>query len=128
MNCIEYTGYRDAFGYGQSGRGYAHRWAWEQAHGPIPDGLCVLHSCDNPSCINIEHLRLGTHTDNMRDLVERGRASRGVLHPAAKLTNEERREIRERHLNGERVCTIAPDYAVARSLVSMIANGKRWSP
>lgn len=55
----------------------AHRVAWELLRGPIPDGMSVLHSCDNPRCCNPEHLRLGTHADNMDDKRKRGRAWRG---------------------------------------------------
>lgn len=128
--CIEWPNYRDANGYGRLGSGrYAHRVVWQHHHGPIPEGMEVRHRCDNPPCINIEHLELGTHADNMRDLAERGRAPRGVLHPAAKLTDDDRHSIRQRFLDGERVCVIERDYPhVSHALVSMIANGKRWSP
>ncbi len=55
----------------------AHRWIWEQINGPIPDGLNLLHTCDNPPCVNyVEHLYLGTQSDNMRDREARGRANR----------------------------------------------------
>lgn len=57
----------------------AHRAAWEAAHGPIPAGLFVLHHCDNRACSNLEHLYLGTHADNMRDVRERGRAAKPRL-------------------------------------------------
>lgn len=79
--CIEYEGARTTKGYGQYtlpvGRGkyimLAHRVAYELAHGPIPAGLQVMHTCDNPPCVNPEHLRVGTGSDNMRDCVEKGR-------------------------------------------------------
>lgn len=54
-----------------------HRWAWTQAHGPIPDGLVVCHHCDNPPCSNVEHLFVGTMMDNARDRDAKGRAASG---------------------------------------------------
>ena len=74
--CVEWIGYTMPGGYGQSNGKLAHRTAWETAHGPIPDGIEVLHSCDNPPCHNPEHLFLGTQADNMADMDAKGR--RGV--------------------------------------------------
>lgn len=81
--CIEWTGATNSNGYGHLGRGgrrepkvMAHRLAWELARGPIPAGMHVCHSCDNPPCCNVEHLFLGTRSDNMSDMVSKGR-SRG---------------------------------------------------
>jgi hypothetical protein len=55
----------------------AHRVAWELANGPIPVGKMVLHTCDNRACVRPDHLYLGTHTRNMQDMIERGRAATG---------------------------------------------------
>ena len=72
-------------GYGVINHGgvmrYAHRLAWEFAYGPIPEGLCALHRCDVPACVNVAHLFLGTVADNNRDMAAKGRA---VGHNAAK--------------------------------------------
>lgn len=75
--CHEWTSTL-ARGYGRFwvvGRGqvHAHRFAYEMAYGPIPKGLCVLHKCDNPKCVNPDHLYAGDYTDNARDMVNRGR-------------------------------------------------------
>jgi hypothetical protein len=71
--CWEWKGKSAPLGYGHVQKTYAHRRAWELHFGPIPDGLWVLHSCDNPICVNPSHLRLGTPVDNVRDRQERGR-------------------------------------------------------
>lgn len=75
-DCIEYEGSKDGDGYGMfSIRGYqirAHRYAYMQHYGDIPDGLIVMHKCDNPSCINPEHLILGTIADNNKDRDNKG--------------------------------------------------------
>ena len=74
--------------YGRSQRGYGrfrfggltqrtHRLAWAFAHGPVPEGMCVCHHCDNPRCCNPKHLFIGTSADNNADKVAKGRQSRG---------------------------------------------------
>lgn len=79
LECWAWTGRKDAFGYGvvQLGRGEprtgAHRVSWELHVGPIPEGMQVLHHCDNPECTNPSHLFLGTPLDNMLDASAKGR-------------------------------------------------------
>lgn len=82
--CWEWTGGRANRGYGhvEPVRGQnrsAHRVSWELTNGPIPDGLWVLHRCDNPPCVRPSHLFLGTHADNMRDMEAKGRGKHPVL-------------------------------------------------
>lgn len=79
--CWLYMGFRKWDGYGWVSRFgknmTAHRYAWILTHGPVPEGLHVLHQCDNPPCCNPDHMRLGTHAENMAEMKERGRANAG---------------------------------------------------
>lgn len=84
--CLLWTGPRFPGGYGRItrrkdlrryGTPLAHRAAWIDAHGPIPDGLCIAHHCDQPACIRLDHLFTATHAENMRDKVAKGRARGG---------------------------------------------------
>jgi hypothetical protein len=80
--CWEWIGARLPFGYGNYwsyfDRRYkgAHRYAWERMFGPVPAEKCVLHSCDNPPCVNPAHLFLGTDLDNVQDCIQKGRRAR----------------------------------------------------
>lgn len=84
-NCWEWTGTFANSGYGQLkvfGRMVsAHRYSYELHNGHIPDGMCVLHQCDNKTCINPDHLTLGTHAENLREAAERGLMPTGEAHP-----------------------------------------------
>lgn len=102
---------------------YAHRVAYELAKGSIPEGMFILHSCDNRKCVNPDHLSVGTFDDNMADMVDKERQAHGVKNGRAKLTAEQVREIRSAvgtHTE------IAARYGVTRSLVSLIRSGRIW--
>jgi hypothetical protein len=119
-------GYGQCWGGVERGKMYAHRWSWEIANGPIPDGLKVLHRCDAPPCVRPSHLFLGTVKDNARDMTDKGRARGrwGETHHTAKLSNDHVREIRARHAQGETGRDLAADYGVAHSTISRIVNFK----
>ena len=133
--CIEWTGSRikHSQDYGQISRDakmvYTHRLAWELKYGPIPEGLGVLHRCDNPPCCNDEHLFLGTDADNALDREAKGRGNqpKGVDHPRAKLNEADVAEIRRRLAAGEVQHVIAADLGISRTHVSNIKTGMRWS-
>jgi hypothetical protein len=104
---------------------YAHRLMYENIYGPIPDGMLVMHTCDNPQCVRPGHLKLGTNADNTADSLAKGRHKgyRGGLDEFDVLS------IRERRLAGERVKDIAKDYAhlVSACAIHSVVSGKTWT-
>lgn len=84
--CWEWLGYIDRYGYGCISHGEtnrrlrAHRVSWNIFVGSIPDGVDVLHKCDNRKCVNPNHLFLGSHEDNMRDMAQKGRQAQEKTH------------------------------------------------
>lgn len=104
----------------------AHRQAWLDAGREIPPGLCVLHRCDVPACVNVEHLFLGTRTDNFKDSVNKGRfwslKRRQHMERLRKLTDEQVAEIRGSDLTHGQ---LARKYGVERSYVSRLKRGER---
>lgn len=97
-SCWEWTAYKQGKGYGligtANGSARAHRISWRIHNGPIPKGLFVLHRCDNPACVNPDHLFLGTHKDNMSDRQRKKRHAYGTRNGNAKLNPESVRAIR----------------------------------
>jgi HNH endonuclease len=130
-DCWIYTGAKHKFGYGMINKSEskksdittAHDYAWEIEHGPVPEGMFVLHKCDNPPCCRIDHLFLGTHQDNMDDMMEKGRKPRGSAVPAAKLTDDQVLSIRS---DKRPSVVIAAEYGISKSLVGYIRQGLRW--
>lgn len=114
-------------GYCYGGRQwYTHRLAYYLSLGPIPDGLKVRHTCDNPPCCNPAHLLLGTQADNMRDKKERGRAARGERSHAAKVTEQIVADIRRRRAAGEPRLQVAAEYGISYTAVFSIERGRSW--
>lgn len=110
----------------------AHRISWELHNGPIPPGLDVLHNCpggDNPACVNPAHLFLGTHTDNMADMVAKGRhnAPHGEQCSSAKLTPAQVLEIRQLRTAGQTLKVIAAGFDVSLQAVHYIVTGRNWA-
>ncbi len=109
----------------------AHRLSWEWFKGPIPEGLLVCHKCDVPSCVNPDHLWLGTNDDNLKDMAAKGRGRSGAVggekHGSAKLTNAKVMDIVERLGRGENCCSIARDFGVTHPTIRDIKVGKTWS-
>lgn len=133
--CWLWTASRNGDGYGMMvfrgrGRG-AHRVSWVLHYGEIPDGLRVLHKCDNPPCVNPEHLFLGTQLDNVRDCMAKNRdrknPRKGASHPNAKLTENDVWEIRRMLSHGLMHKTIAQKFGLRRQSIGDIANGRNWA-
>jgi hypothetical protein len=132
--CLEFTGTINHNGYGilrwsrmGKARNYlAHRATYEALRGEIPSGANVLHSCDNRACCNIEHLRLGTHQDNMNDVRERRRGTIGSPPWSAKVDADAVREIRRRHRAGEHPRDIAKAYGLSYSATRAITHRRAW--
>ena len=107
----------------------AHRLAWVLEHGPIPKGRnpCVLHRCDNPKCVNVRHLFLGTDLDNNRDMWRKGRAVivRGAEHGRARVADHVN-EIRLRILSGEPMTDIAKAFGVIPASIFAIKKNKNY--
>ena len=137
--CWVWIGWRDRNGYGKirdrtGGKFrdlFAHRVSWEVLYGPIPDGLCVLHRCDNPCCVNPKHLFLGTSADNVHDMISKGRfvvpPRQGSRNGRARLTENQIVQIRDLIEQGVPRKQIAEMFGVSVSAINHIARRRRWA-
>ena len=125
--CIEWLAAKTSRGYGAAhfhGRYViAHRLSYVAHVGPIPALGVVCHSCDNPLCINPEHLWIGSQQDNMNDKVEKCRHSHGAKHGRAKLSEQQAREILT---SADSSASIAAKFGVTAEHVQVIRNGVAW--
>lgn len=133
--CILWTGYILENGYGQvwvgsadKGMISAHRAAWILAHGEIPDGMCVLHKCDVRSCVNVEHLFLGTKKSNSADMVSKNRQSKGEFRYNSKLKEVDVIEARERFqkYGSAEKRRFAKEKGVSRATVDDAVSMRTW--
>jgi len=98
----------------------AHRWIWEHTKGAIPAGICVLHECDNPPCVNPNHLFLGTVLDNVQDMDKKGRRKFKIT---SKLTADQISEIRSAPKTWGYQTRLAKKFGVDQSTISDVING-----
>ena len=136
-NCWVWIAGKTHDGYGQLRLGgtaqYTHRIGWELANGQIPSGLCVLHHCDNPGCVNPAHLFLGTRADNVADMISKGRRRtryadmHGENGPNARLKKIQVMAIRHWLKKGYTQRKIAKVFGVGASTISRINRGEGWS-
>jgi hypothetical protein len=146
--CWEWQAYKDKKGYGGFGVMHkrverAHRYSYRNFRGSIPVGMCVLHACDNPSCVNPAHLWLGTDLDNATDRDAKGRRRsptwerhgththpesfpRGEAHHKAKINNRIVRDIRKWAIAGVSYPEISARVGLCQRVTSAIARGQYW--
>lgn len=125
--CIIWTGRLVADGYGVIDIGgvrwQVQRLVWIRAYGRIPAKHVIRHTCDNPMCINIDHLNAGTVAENMADRTARGRTARGEKHAMSRLTRVEVAAIRESIEPGK---ALAAKYGVSRSTIQHVIDRRTW--
>ena len=134
--CWEWQGSRGKASHGQtwaySKHILAHRLSYLLHKGPIPEGLLVCHSCDNPPCINPKHLFLGTFQDNIDDMMKKGRHAkikglRGSTNGNSKLNNKQVKAIKKKLKDGVTILKLAKEFKVSRMLLYYIRDGKQWT-
>lgn len=130
-SCWEWTGNRTVAGYGtlsvRKVQNYAHRLSWEFLNGKIPEKMCICHTCDNPGCVNPEHLFLGTKKDNSDDMVSKKRNKFGSLCAASKLNEYQATEVRRLYsLGGFTYKYLSKRFGVSSSVIRKIIMRHMW--
>ena len=140
-HCWFWTGSRSEIGYGMFAAARtsygcpevtAHRISWYLHNGPIPEGLKVLHRCDVRSCVNPEHLFLGTQMDNVRDCIQKGRfriggGLRGQRNGISKLTDESVKALRWEYIDGASQRSLAIKYGVSPMTINRAVHRQTWN-
>ena len=131
-DCWTFIGALTSDGYGilhGHGEKLAHRASYKEFCGSIPQSMMVLHKCDNPMCVNPEHLFVGTHADNMRDMKNKGRAHRpiGSKNPKSKINSESASQIRLLFASGESTKSLALKFPISQSSIYRIIRGTTWN-
>ena len=125
--CWVWTGYRQKFGHGWTRYGLAHRYAWTLLRGEIPAGKFLCHTCDNPPCVNPDHLYVGDRLDNQGDMKRRGRSTFGERNPKAKMTAAQVIEMRRlRSEEGLTLRELSERFPITETVVQQICAGKKW--
>lgn len=132
--CWPWLGPRTADGYGRIRRNgkkvYVTHIVYKLEHGRLPEGICVLHHCDNPPCVNYRHLFAGTRGDNNRDRVQKGRGGDlvGEKNGRARLTVDQVKEIRRRHAaEAATPRQLAGEYGVTAAAIRLLIKRRNWS-
>jgi hypothetical protein len=138
-DCIVWIGQRNRGGYGKftttiypkiQSHHIAHRWIYQEILGRVSSDIVVMHTCDNPACVKLQHLDSGTVKMNSEDMMSKGRGDGqflgGEAHPSARLTEEQVLKIRALRAEGLTHQKIASLFSLTREAVRDICNGKRW--
>ena len=129
--CWNWTAGKNSGGYGivqfNGSKFSAHRLSYEAFIGPILNGLLACHKCDNVNCVNPDHIFIGTHDDNMRDMAEKGRSTRGEKGSRAAISESDAVKIFEMIKSGAKVKNIMREFNVSRNTVKHIKGGGSWN-
>lgn len=127
--CMEWQASKLPAGYGHLRRGKAsdgmilsHRYAYERMNGSIPEGMVVMHKCDNPACVNHEHLMLGKQGDNVKDMIAKKRHGWINGTPWQKLTKRDVWQVKRLYAAGVKQQQLANIFGVTRPNISLIVN------
>ena len=131
--CHEFTGSKNEYGYGRIHQNkklvFVHRAVYEKVHGEIPKGMVIMHSCDNPSCINIHHLSANNQSENIKDMYSKGRGLNlaGSKHGMSKINETDVINIKKRLSDGDTCVAISKDYGVSEGTIRNIKKGRNWT-